>query len=84
MSLDIRKWFRMRSETKELVRELLQAYALALPPLIPAFVGLNSAFDVSYHFNRWILFFGGYLASILMGILTAMVADYLIQRGQKG
>jgi len=65
---------------KELVKELLQAYALALPPLILAFVGLNSAFDMSYRFNRWVLFFGGYLASILVGILAATVTDYFIQR----
>jgi len=72
----------MRNEVKELVRELFQVYALALPPLILAFVGLNSVFDVSYRFNKWIIFFGGYLASILIAILTAIVADYLIQRGR--
>jgi len=74
--------FRMRSETKELVRELLQAYALALPLLIPAFIGLNSVFDMSYHFNRWILFFGGYLASFPLAVLAAIIPEYLIRRGR--
>jgi len=70
----------VRDKTKELLKELLQVYVITLPLLTLAFIGLDSIYSISYPCNKWILFFGGYLASFPLATLAAIVPSYIAEK----